>query len=147
MMRRPASSAAPSNSTRGWKTRRWGLGWCTRSAATWTRRWHGTGAPLRSRPPCIQAHTNVCHLLLQTNQFEAAVAACRRGLRYRPADANLLAGLGHGLVGTGLRDQGLAVFRRSLALNGENATLRTYLARLETGQGEGAGPGEVVTLQ
>ena len=111
------------------------------AALAWYRR------ALEIAPACGQAHTNVCRLLLKTNQFEAAVAACRRGLRYHPADANLLAGLGHGLVGAGLRDEGLAVFQRSLALNSDNPSLRTYLARLGTGQGENAVRDEVVTLQ
>jgi hypothetical protein len=40
-------------------------------------------------PTRHHAHTNVCHLVVETGELEAAVAACRRGLRYYLTDANL----------------------------------------------------------
>jgi protein O-mannosyl-transferase len=83
-------------------------------------------------PELMEAHTNLCHVLLVSDRFAGAAAACREGLRHRPADSNLLAGLGHSLIGMGEKDKGTRVLRRSLALKGHDEELRTYLAQLET---------------
>jgi tetratricopeptide (TPR) repeat protein len=82
-------------------------------------------------PEFDKAHTNLCHVLFDSRRFAAAGDACRNGLRYAPADANLLKGLGVSLVNTGETERGLAVLRRSLALNQHDQELRTYVERLE----------------
>ena len=87
---------------------------------------------LAIEPGFDKAHTNLCRALLEEDRFSAAARACRRGLRYKPSDANLLKGLGESLVGTGEVDKGLAVLRRSLALNPGDHELRTRVERLES---------------
>jgi len=82
-------------------------------------------------PDFLKAHNNLCRLLLIAGHFDDALAACRRGLRYRPADSNLLHGLGVSLVGSGDLEKGLAVTRRAAALASSNQHLQTFLARLE----------------
>lgn len=86
---------------------------------------------LQIAPDLYDAHTNLCHVLVTTERFAAATSACRNGLRYQPADANLLKGLGASLVAMGDTDKGLDVLRRSLALNASDHELQIYLARLE----------------
>jgi tetratricopeptide (TPR) repeat protein len=95
------------------------------AAAEWYRR------ALQIAPDLHGAHTNLCHVLFDNERFAAAKAACRNGLRYDPADANLLKGLGASLVALGETDKGLEVLRRSLALNASDHELAIYVARLE----------------
>ncbi len=76
------------------------------------------------------ANKNLCGLLLRRNEYATSAAACRHGLRYAPADASLLKGLGASLVGLGDRARGVAVLQRSLALNPGDDQLRSALARL-----------------
>ncbi|HEX7407427.1 MAG TPA: tetratricopeptide repeat protein [Candidatus Binatia bacterium] len=78
------------------------------------------------------AHTNLCRALLRERRFDEAATACRRGLRYSPSDANLLKWLGASLVGAGEMGKGVAVWRRSLALNEQDEELRDRLAQLES---------------
>jgi len=87
---------------------------------------------LEIAPGFDKANTNLCRALLVERRFPAAARACRRGLRYKPTDANLLKGLGESLVGAGEIDKGIAVLRRSLALNHDDHELRTRLEQLET---------------
>ncbi len=86
---------------------------------------------LEIEPGYGDAHTNLCHVLFTGAQHAAAAAACRNGLRYNPADANLLKGLGAGLVALGETDKGIEVLRRSLTLNADDHELRIYIAHLE----------------
>jgi len=79
-----------------------------------------------------EAHTNLCHVLLNNQRFAAATRACRSGLRYYPADANLLKGLGSSLMGVGDTEKATAVLRHSLALNPHDDALRRYLESLGT---------------
>ena len=89
-------------------------------------------------PDYDEAHTNLCHVLFNTEQFAAAAAACRAGLRYKPADANLLKGLGASLVALGDTEKGIELLRRSLALNTRDHELQIYVARLERTSAESA---------
>ncbi len=86
---------------------------------------------LEITPEFSKAHNNLCRLLLIMGDFDAAVTACRRGLRHHPADANFLEGLGASLVGAGDVEKGLAVMRRALALKGHDEKLQTLLAQME----------------
>jgi len=86
---------------------------------------------LEIAPDYSDAHTNLCHVLFDSGQFAAAATACRKGLRYKPADANLLKGLGASMVALGDTDKGLELLRRSLALNTRDHELQIYVARLE----------------
>jgi len=79
-----------------------------------------------------KAHTNLCHVLLSNRRFADANTACRNGLRYWPADANLLKGLGLSLVGLGETDKGIDILGRSLALAPGDEGLRVYIASLRT---------------
>jgi tetratricopeptide (TPR) repeat protein len=97
----------------------------TAQAIQWYRR------ALEIAPDYDDAHTNLCHVLYDSGQFAAAASACRSGLRYKPADANLLKGLGASLVALGETDKGLELLRRSLALNTRDHELQVYVARLE----------------
>ncbi len=96
------------------------------AAATWYHR------ALQIAPDLHDAHTNLCHVLFDTGRFAAAAAACRNGLRYDPADANLLKGLGASLVALDEADKGIEVLRRSLALNASDHQLEVYIAQLES---------------
>jgi protein O-mannosyl-transferase len=87
-------------------------------------------------PDFGKAHTNLCRTFLGLEQFKRAVGACRRGLRYEPADANILKGLGESLIGLGEVEKGMAVLRRSLALNQDDQELRVRIAQLETASGD-----------
>lgn len=82
-------------------------------------------------PDYDEAHTNLCHVLFDSGQFAAATTACRTGLRHKPADANLLKGLGASLVALGETEKGLELLRRSLALNTGDHELQMYLVQLE----------------
>jgi len=86
---------------------------------------------LQSAPAFQDAHTNLCHVLVDNERFAAATTACRNGLRYHPSDANLLKGLGASLVALGETDKGIDVLRRSLALNSSDHELQIYVAQLE----------------
>ena len=77
-----------------------------------------------------KAHTNLCHVFYTHQRYPEAAAACRRGLRYEPTDANLLKGLGNSLIASGERDKGLAILRRALALNRTDTPLREYVDQL-----------------
>ena len=88
------------------------------------------GAALAITPQFPEAHTHLCAADVNSGRFEAAIAACRRGLRYHPADPALLKGLGVGLVGTGAVGKGTDVLRRALALNVGDDELRAYLSSL-----------------
>jgi len=80
-----------------------------------------------------QGHLSLCRVLASAHRFVEAAAACRAGLRYRPADPELLKGLGASLVGTGATQQGIEVLHRSLTLNPGDGNLRTYLLQLGSG--------------
>jgi Tfp pilus assembly protein PilF len=86
---------------------------------------------LQSAPEYHDAHTNLCHVLVDNQRYAAAATACRNGLRYHPTDANLLKGLGASLVALGEADKGIEVLRRSLALNSSDHELQIYVAQLE----------------
>ncbi len=94
-------------------------------------------------PGYDKAHTNLCHVLFTNGRFAAAAAACRDGLRYDPADANLLKGLGASLVATGDTAKGIVLLRRSLSLNRDDEELRSYVAELER-RSAADGPEQVV---
>jgi len=100
---------------------------------------------LEIAPDYDDAHTNLCHVLFDSGQFAAAATACRTGLRYKPADANLLKGLGASLVALGDTDKGLELLRRSLALNTRDHELQIYVARLERAPAES--PTEAVGVE
>jgi Flp pilus assembly protein TadD len=85
-------------------------------------------------PSNPRANENLCSLLLRRNDYAAAEAACRHGLRFAPADAGLLKGVGASLLGLGDQARGVAVLRRSLALNPDDQELRSALAHLEGGR-------------
>jgi protein O-mannosyl-transferase len=93
---------------------------------------------LEIAPAFDDAHANLCETLLIMSRFDEACVACRRGLRYEPADANLLKLLGESLVGSGKVEEGSAVLHRSLALNDRDEELRDYLARLGACRSNGA---------
>jgi len=93
---------------------------------------------LQSAPDFHDAHTNLCHVLVDNERFAAAVTACRNGLRHHPTDANLLKGLGASLVALGETDKGVEVLRRSLALNSSDHELQLYVAQLEQTPGRPA---------
>jgi protein O-mannosyl-transferase len=97
----------------------------TNDAIAWYRK------ALEVAPDYHEAHTNLCHILVSTGRFAAAAIACRNGLRYQPADANLLKGVGASLVALGDTDKGIDILRRSLALNTTDQNLQIYVARLE----------------
>jgi protein O-mannosyl-transferase len=78
-----------------------------------------------------KAHNNLCRLYLSTGEFTEAQAACRDGLRYAPTDANLMKGLGEGLVAGADTERGLAVLRRALALNPDDASWQARIEELE----------------
>jgi tetratricopeptide (TPR) repeat protein len=82
-------------------------------------------------PSFAKAHTNLCSLLLEQERHAEGVRACRRGLRHRPTDANLLKGLGYSLAGTGQAAMAVAVLRRAVAVGGPDAEVETLVARLE----------------
>lgn len=84
-------------------------------------------------PDHPRANENLCSLLVRRNEYAAAEAACRHGLRFAPADARLLKGLGASLIGLEDQTRGVAVLRRSLALNPDDQELRSALAHLEGG--------------
>jgi Tfp pilus assembly protein PilF len=100
---------------------------------------------LEIEPGYSDAHTNLCHVLVTGGQHGAAAAACRNGLRYKPADANLLKGLGASLVALGETDKGVEVLRRSLALSADDHELRIYVAQIEGTAS--ARTGRTVTVQ
>lgn len=91
------------------------------------------------------AHTNLCHVLFSNDRYSEAVVACRKGLRYRPTDANLLKGLGGSLAGIGETEKAVQVLRRSLRLNERDNELKIYLAKLEAVNNRPIGQG--ATLQ
>ncbi len=87
------------------------------------------------RPDFIMAHAYRCATYLHGGNYAAAAAACRAGLRFEPANAALLKGLGFSLVGLRDAERGHAVLRRALAFNAEDKEIRDYLARAgETAQ-------------
>jgi tetratricopeptide (TPR) repeat protein len=96
----------------------------TDAAIEWLRK------TLNIAPALLKAHTDLCHHLLSRDDFAAAARACRNGLRYSPADANLLKGLGSSLMGTGETEKAIEILHRSLALNPHDDELRDYLASL-----------------
>jgi Flp pilus assembly protein TadD len=100
---------------------------------------------LEIAPGLTQAHIDLCGADLTIGRMEAAAAACRDGLRYDPTDATLLKELGLSLVGMGDTGKGIAVLRRSLALNRGDQWLQSYLARQNTAAV--AGGGEQVAIQ
>src|SRR5262249_51714347 len=87
-------------------------------------------------PDFAKAHTNLCYLLWSAERFAAAADACRNGVRYAPAHANLLKLLGLRLVGMGSTDEGAMVLARSRVVGEPDDELRTYLARLQRAAAE-----------
>ena len=81
-------------------------------------------------PSYHDAHTNLCHVLVTNARFQDAAAACRNGLRYHPADANLLKGLGMSFMALGDSDKGVNLLGRALALAPHDDGLRSYMASL-----------------
>lgn len=92
---------------------------------------------LRITPSFNQAHVSLCRVLVNSAQYGRAAIACREGLRYRPADPDLLKGLGLSLVGSGDPEKGRQVLRRSLAINSGDIQLRSYLGSWTAGEGRG----------
>lgn len=90
---------------------------------------------LEIEPGLADAHTHLCGAFYALKRFQEAALACRRGLRYDPADTNLLKGLGESLISAGEVEKGVAVLHRSLALNSQDNALRARLAQWEP-QGE-----------
>jgi tetratricopeptide (TPR) repeat protein len=99
--------------------------------------WYGKA--LEIAPDLGAGHTNLCRLLLLEERFDDAAVACRRGLRYAPSDANLLKALGESLIGRGEMQKGIAVLRRSLALNQQDQALRIRIAERESNTGHETG--------
>jgi Flp pilus assembly protein TadD len=98
---------------------------------------------LEIAPGFMKAHTDLCHTLWQRGDFTAAARACRNGLRYAPADANLLKGLGASLMDAGETQQATAILRRALALNPTDQALRTQIALLDMAPARRDGDKEV----
>ncbi len=81
-------------------------------------------------PGLSAAHMQLCGALSALGRAADAARACRRGLRYDPANADLLKGLGENLVATGELTKGVAVLQRSLSLNPGDELLRARLYQL-----------------
>jgi protein O-mannosyl-transferase len=117
----------------------WGLGIIAEkrgqfaAAAAWYRK------ALDLNPAFDKAHIGLCEVLLAAHRYAEANGACRAGLRYRPADAGLLKGLGLSFVGQGQKAKGITVLQRALKLRPEDIQLRAYLGRLRSQRGTPAG--------
>jgi Flp pilus assembly protein TadD len=107
------------------------------AAIGWFRR------TLEIEPTLVKAHTDLCHALLAGGDFAAAARACRNGLRYAPADANLLKGLAASLMGAGETEKATAILHRALALDSDDDRLRTTLALLDSAVARRDGDTEV----
>jgi tetratricopeptide (TPR) repeat protein len=81
-------------------------------------------------PSFSKAHVNLCRILHAHRRYQEAAASCRTGLRFDPADANLLKGLGASLVEIGNFDNGIQILQRSLTLNPSDSDLRSYIGAM-----------------
>jgi tetratricopeptide (TPR) repeat protein len=100
-----------------------------RGAITTSIQWYRKALDIE--PEFDKAHRNLCRAYLLLQQFRAAEAACREGLRYHPTDANLLKGLGDSLMGQGDRERGLAVLRRAVVYNPTDEQWRLHVSAVE----------------
>jgi Flp pilus assembly protein TadD len=87
---------------------------------------------LEIAPGLTKAHLGLCYVLWQRGDFAGAARACRNGLRYAPADANLLKGLGASLEAAGETEKATAVLRRSSMLDPDDNGLHNYIASPHT---------------
>lgn len=99
---------------------------------------------LEITPSLKKAHTDLCHVLWERGDFAAAARACRNGLRYHPADANLLKGLGSSLLGAGETEKGADILRRSVALTGDDGSRGASVASLDPAAARRNGGKELV---
>jgi hypothetical protein len=93
----------------------------TEAALQWYRK------VLEIAPSFDQGHLRLCRVLVNAHRFVEAATACRAGLRYRPADPELLKGVGASLMETGAVEAGINVLHRALALNPKDEELRSFL--------------------
>jgi Flp pilus assembly protein TadD len=85
---------------------------------------------LELEPGFDKANNNLCRLLLILGRFEESAHACREGLRYKPADANMMKALGESLIAMRQTAKGIAVLQRALVLSPEDDALRRRLDKL-----------------
>jgi Flp pilus assembly protein TadD len=81
-------------------------------------------------PAFDEANNKLCRLLLILGRFEESARACREGLRYKPADTNMMKALGQSFIATQQATKGIAVLQRALTLSSEDDALRQRLAQL-----------------
>lgn len=106
-------------------------------AAEWYRR------ALAILPGYDKAHNNLCRLHVSTRDYAAAERACRAGLRYFPANTNMLWGLGESFAGRGDATRALAVLERAQRLNPGDETVRQRLAEMAALRTQHPGTGPV----
>ncbi|MBI3785333.1 MAG: tetratricopeptide repeat protein [Deltaproteobacteria bacterium] len=106
-------------------------------ATAWYRR------ALALSPSFMRAHSDLCRALFVRQRYVEAEHACRDGLRYEPANANLLKGLGGSLFAAGEREMGMTVLRRALRLNPADGELERALAEMESAPANHAEAGGV----
>ena len=87
---------------------------------------------LELEPGFDKANNNLCRLLLILGRFEESARACREGLRYKPADTNMMKGLGESFIATQQTAKGIAVLQRALVLSPEDDALRRRLDELSS---------------
>ena len=85
---------------------------------------------LELEPGFGKANNNFCRLLLILGRFEESAHACREGLRYKPADTNMMKALGESFIATQQTAKGIAVLQRALVLSPEDDALRRRLDEL-----------------
>jgi tetratricopeptide (TPR) repeat protein len=85
---------------------------------------------LELEPGFDKANNNLCRLLLTLGRFEESAHACREGLRYKPADTNMMKVLGESFIATQQTAKGIAVLQRALVLSPEDDALRRRLDEL-----------------
>lgn len=80
------------------------------------------------------AGLNLSNLLLLRHRYADAIAAYRAALRYRPADTNLLKGLGMSMVAAGDAEKGLFVLEQARRLGDTDPALPDYIDSLRAQQ-------------
>lgn len=115
-----------------------GLAFDRKNVPDRAEQWYGRA--LAIQPGYDKAHNNLCRLYVNTRQYAAAERACRAGLRYYPANANLLWGLGESFAGRGDAARAIAVLERAQRLNPGDETVRRRLAEMAALQAQ-SGPG------
>jgi tetratricopeptide (TPR) repeat protein len=90
---------------------------------------------LRLKADYPAAQSNLCHILVNLRQMDAAVAPCARAIQFNPGDALVHSSLGSALASLGRLDEAQHELELALKLNKDVAGARRNLANVHAAKG------------